>query len=188
LLIHGINHMPHSTKSCSLCLLLFDRPKLKNNQKANPIWSSYGSIALTSSLSFSIVALVLLYFLMIRVYRKAVLYSGVLTDLQRASVDAMRNRIFFYILVFLVCWSPALVVASCDIDPEITPTSMPHWFTLFVFQGLTAPMQGFLNCIVYGWARKSFRGASERRALLLESDDYVSRPRRHFYGSNLQIE
>ena len=35
-------------------LLIF----LQNNQKANPIWSSYGSIALTSSLSFSIVALV----------------------------------------------------------------------------------------------------------------------------------
>ena len=35
----------------------------------------------------------------------------------------------------------ALVVASCDIDPQIKPSSMPHWFTLFIFQvsDLTVP-------------------------------------------------
>ncbi|KAJ7387048.1 hypothetical protein OS493_004012, partial [Desmophyllum pertusum] len=63
----------------------------------------------------------------------------------------------------LICWSPALVVATSDIDPRITITNLPRWFTLFVLQGLTAPMQGFLNCIVYGWSRKSFRDASEQR-------------------------
>ena len=36
-------------------------------------------------------------------------------------------------------------------------------------------MQGFLNCIVYGWARKSFREASDRRPLLLESNEYVTK-------------
>ena len=34
------------------------------------------------------------------------LSSGVLTDRQRASIDAIRNKVFLYILVFLICWSP----------------------------------------------------------------------------------
>lgn len=170
--------------SCTFCLLLFDRPKVKS---ADPLWwSPYGSIALTCSLSISMVTLVLVYVMILRVFRKAVVYSGVLTDLQRANIDAIRNRIFLYILVFLVCWGPALVVASCDIDPHIIKLSaMRHWFILFVFQGLTAPMQGFLNCIVYGWTRKSFRDATETRSPLLESDDYsFFRPRRSSYGAS----
>ena len=40
------------------------------------------------------------------------------------------NLFLYYLFIHFL----ALVVASCDIDPEITPTSMPHWFTLFVFQ------------------------------------------------------
>ncbi|KAJ7387068.1 hypothetical protein OS493_004032 [Desmophyllum pertusum] len=152
---------------------------------SNSKWGAYGSIALVTTLSISVISLVLVYFMMLRVYRKAVIYSGVLTDRQRAGIDAMRNKIFLYILVFLICWSAALVVATSDIDPRITITNLPRWFTLFVLQGLTAPMQGFLNCIVYGWSRKSFRDASEQRInTLLESDEYVShRPRGTSYGS-----
>ena len=57
---------------------------------------------------------------------------------------------------------------------------------LFVsWQGLTAPMQGFFNCIVYGWSRKSFREASEqRRHVLGDSGEYVSpQGRKTSYGS-----
>ena len=32
--------------------------------------------------------------------------AGVLTDRQRASIDAIRNKVFLYVLVFLICWSP----------------------------------------------------------------------------------
>lgn len=185
LLINGGDDLEETPRDCTLCLLLFDRPKPKKPKDQQSTWWSYGSIALTATLTFSIITLVLLYFMMLRAYRKAVLNSGVLTDIQRANIDAIRNRIFLYVLVFLVCWSPALVVASCDIDPRIKLTSMKRWFTLFVFQGLTAPMQGFFNCIVYGWARKNFREASERRTVLLESDEYISHFHRPSYGSSL---
>ena len=33
-------------------------------------------------------------------------FPGRFTDLQRANIEAIRNRIFLYILVFLFCWSP----------------------------------------------------------------------------------
>lgn len=184
LLIHVGNKITPQT--CSHCLLLFDRPKPKASGQNNSVWSAYGSIALTATLTFSIVALMLVYFLTIRTYRKAVIYSGVLTDLQRVSIDAIRNKVFLYIMVFLTCWSPALIVASCDIDPKISITNLRTWSVLFILQGLTAPMQGFFNCIVYGWARKNFRDASERRRNpLLESDEHIRAPRfrRTSYGS-----
>ena len=34
-----------------------------------------------------------------------------LTDRQRASIDAIRNKVFLYVLVFLICWSPG----NCNI-------------------------------------------------------------------------
>lgn len=171
---------PIRTKHCTFCLLLFDRPKV---HKGRPIWRSYGSIALTTAISFSMVTLMVVYFAVLKVFRKAVVYSGRFTDLERANIDAVRNRIFLYILVFLFCWSPALVVASCDIAPEVTLTVHSRFY-LFVIQGLTAPMQGFLNCIVYGWTRKSFREASETRAPLLDSGDHsVFSSRRLLYGT-----
>lgn len=169
-----------STNHCTFCLLLFDRPKVR---KGGAIWLSYGSIALTTSISISMVTLVVVYFMVLKVFRKAVVYSGRFTDLQRANIEAIRNRIFLYILVFLFCWSPALVVASCDIAPKFN-LRVQSAFSLFVIQGLTAPMQGFLNCIVYGWTRKSFREASETRAPLLDSTDRsVFRSRQLLYGT-----
>ncbi|XP_058967482.2 transmembrane protein 116 [Pocillopora verrucosa] len=177
---------PHD--NCTHCLLLFDRPKAKSlpDDGKPRYWEAYGSIALVATLVFSIVALMVVYFLTVRTYRKAVLHSGVLTNLERVSIDAIRNKVFLYVLVFLVCWSPALVVAACDIAPGVTITNLQHWPLVFFFQGLTAPMQGFFNCIVYGWARKNFREASEqRRNILLESEDKFrfSGSRRTSYGS-----
>lgn len=176
----------HIPDECTRCLLLFDRPKVKSSLlKSNSMWQTYGSLALVTTLTFSIVALMLIYFLMLRTHRKAIIYSGVLTDRQRASIDAIRNKVFLYVLVFLICWSPALVVAVCDIDPRVTLSNMRRWHVLFVLLGLTAPMQGFLNCIVYGWSRKSFRDASgQRRSWLLDSDEYESsHHRRESQGS-----
>ncbi|KAK2574634.1 hypothetical protein P5673_000829 [Acropora cervicornis] len=131
------------------CLLLFDRPKVR---KDGAIWLSYGSIALTTAISISMVTLVVVYFMVLKVFRKAVVYS-------------------------------ALVVASYDIAPKFN-LRVKSSFSLFVIQGLTAPMQGFLNCIVYGWTRKSFREASETRAPLLDSADRsFFRSRRLLYGT-----
>lgn len=187
LLLHVYDEENSPPDNCTRCLLLFDRPKPKDGEtSSHSIWKVYGSIALVATLAFSIVALMVVYFLTVRTYRKAVLHSGVLTDLQRVSIDAIRNKVFLYILVFLLCWSPALVVASCDIAPSITITNLHHWFLVFLFQGFTAPMQGFFNCIVYGWARKNFREAPEQRKnLLLESEDNFRFPRsrRTSYGS-----
>lgn len=156
---------------CSRCLLLFDRPRpLEDNGSLSLAWILYGSIVLVTSLCFSIVALMILYFMANRVYQRSVMRSGVLTDTQRSSIDTMRNRIFLYILVFLVCWGPALVVASADLQPRRRSLGIHRWFPLFIAQGLTAPMQGFLNSLVYGWTRRTFRYARNRQPLLESAD------------------
>ncbi|XP_048582274.1 transmembrane protein 116 isoform X1 [Nematostella vectensis] len=172
-LITKMHIMAHKNKvHCSRCLLLFDRPRASSFAGEKQLWQVYGSVMLASTLGISILALLVMYFLAERLYRKAVLRSGILTDRQRAGIDDMRQRIFLYIMVFLVCWSPALIVAATDLDRDMkednTNILLRKYFPLFVIQGLTAPMQGFLNSIVYGWTRRSFREAANQ-SLLEES-------------------
>ena len=40
---------------------------------------------------------------------------------------------------------------------------------VFLFQAVFAPLQGFLNSLVYGWSRRSFRSTSGRRSSQYEA-------------------
>lgn len=73
----------------------------------------------------------------------------------------------------LLCLSFGLLPAAARCHSWFANRKGSMLFLVCVcWQGLTAPMQGFLNCIVYGWSRKSFREASGQRSLLLDSDEH----------------
>ncbi|XP_070803834.1 transmembrane protein 116-like [Pituophis catenifer annectens] len=76
------------------------------------------------------------------------------------------TRSFQLVLVF--CWMPAclLVVLS------FTRLQLSTLFPLLVATALTAPLQGFLHSLVYGWLRSSFRQevAGERLPLYCSPD------------------
>ncbi|XP_070572218.1 transmembrane protein 116-like [Ptychodera flava] len=60
----------------------------------------------------------------------------------------------------MFCWLPALTIAVTRLVRGDHELPIQENFPLYLIQGVTAPSQGFLNCLVYGWTRKSFRRAS----------------------------
>ncbi|XP_077996262.1 transmembrane protein 116-like [Glandiceps talaboti] len=151
-----------ANQDCTRCLLLFYRPasSVTHDDKYNEwLWSNYGSIVFVASLSLSIVALLILYGLAYRVYRQ-LLSQNVWTERQRLAVSNMRHRITLYILVFLFCWLPALTIAITHLVHDDAGLLIHEYFPLYLVQGITAPSQGFLNSLVYGWTRPSFRSAT----------------------------
>eukprot|EP00794_Sanderia_malayensis_P006302 gene6302-7024_t len=47
--------------------------------------------------------------------------------------------------------------------------SMDQYFWLYIFQACTCPLQGFINCIIYGWYRPGFKNAITERSPLLST-------------------
>ncbi|KXJ28987.1 transmembrane protein 116 [Exaiptasia diaphana] len=164
--------------SCSRCLLLFDRPNLRN-QEGGVAWAMYDSILMIICLVPSILLLIVLYIMTERIHRKCLRRRGIHTDSQRKSMSNMRKRIILYIMVFIFCWTPALIVAIMEVARKLK-TKDSDWelsCRTYIMQSVSAPLQGFLNSIVYGWTRKSFRRATRSRNDAAQRD----------YGSMLPI-
>ncbi|XP_066267208.1 transmembrane protein 116-like [Branchiostoma lanceolatum] len=139
--------------TCTRCLMPFGRSSTGNCLD----WNSYTSLVLVGCLVLSISAIVVLYMLSYRVYGR-VLKSNIWTNSQRDALGLLKTRVTLYILVFLFCWSPALTVAITDLSQEKFP-EFSRYVVLYILQGVTAPAQGFLNSLVYGWTRSGFREA-----------------------------
>ncbi|XP_019631464.1 PREDICTED: transmembrane protein 116-like isoform X4 [Branchiostoma belcheri] len=139
--------------TCTRCLMPFGRSSTGKYLD----WNSYSSLVLVGCLVLSISAMVVLYVLSYRVYGR-VLKSNIWTNAQRDALGLLKTRVTLYILVFLFCWSPALTVAITDLSQEKFP-EFSRYVVLYILQGVTAPAQGFLNSLVYGWTRSGFREA-----------------------------
>ncbi|XP_076849077.1 uncharacterized protein LOC143497161 [Brachyhypopomus gauderio] len=61
----------------------------------------------------------------------------------------------YMILVIIFCWTPAIILIGLSFAYSETDILFP----LFVMQGLSVSLQGFLNSIVYAWRRRNFRTA-----------------------------
>ncbi|XP_033628318.1 transmembrane protein 116-like [Asterias rubens] len=152
------NHLK-SQDPCTECLVLFFKPSVRGEGGSFESWSweHYGAIFFVSSLIISMVAIVTFYALSARVYRKLT-KKNVWTNKQRRALIDLCKRISLYISVFLICWTPALALNIMDLLKR-DEVSVVEYDWLYVLQGVTAPSQGFLNCMVYGWTRTSFRMA-----------------------------
>ncbi|XP_033111546.1 uncharacterized protein LOC117112564 isoform X2 [Anneissia japonica] len=79
--------------------------------------------------------------------------------------------------------SSALCLGMVDLVTQ-KYISVNDYAVLYVLQGITAPSQGFLNCIVYGWTRPTFRkigrGRTDGSNTLLSARTY------RVYGTGAQ--
>ena len=177
--------------NCSRCLLLFDRPKarlydengIEVTKTKSYAWRNYGSLVLVITLGVSIGLLLVLYFMAVKNFTSVIKQSGLLSIQQRELIESNKKRVMWYILVFFICWLPAFFVAIIDLATEDEGYSFKKWFVVFLIEGIFTPLQGFLNSLVYGWTRNSFRRISENsRRPLLSPDRYTTCT----YGANSQ--
>ncbi|XP_069392938.1 transmembrane protein 116 isoform X2 [Paralichthys olivaceus] len=102
------------------------------------------------------------------IYRRVVTSGGYLGNDQRTSFRVMDRRTLLYPLVFILCWGPAVALAFLRL---VKPSACQGEavVVLYVSQTFTSASQGFLNCLVYGWTRRSLRRAG--RSMLSQDVD-----------------
>ncbi|XP_066928984.1 transmembrane protein 116-like [Clytia hemisphaerica] len=161
--------------SCQKCVIAIDVPRLVN--KVPPFIKAYGFILLAATLLLSMVTIMVLYGLTLRLYWRAI--PAYHTDRQRRQLSNMKKRISVYVVVFMVCWLPALILSIMKsrevwLDVEHKKVDLNDYFALYILQAVLTPLQGFFNTIVYGWSRRSFREAT--RQSLSSSQMFVPTP------------
>lgn len=164
---------------CTLCVSLFFRVS-SNETSARSIghtkgWNCYGAILFLSTLLFSLLAIIILYLLTYKVYQTLVCRQNEFTNRQRSGIIELQKRVTLYVFVFLFCWTPAFILAVFEIIRGSPVPAETHLF-LYILQSVTAPSQGLLNSLFYGWTRRSFRSNRETSALMKQTY--------RVYGSN----
>ncbi|XP_046839885.1 transmembrane protein 116-like [Xenia sp. Carnegie-2017] len=171
-----IYHSSHNFVHCSRCLVLIDQPKARvyNETRVdvkNFAWRNYASIVLLLTICFAITVMLVLYFVALRKLAGTMKRYSLLSVQQRQRAESNRKRVLLYIAVFFVCWLPALVVVLVKLATEEKYYDFKKMFVVFLIEAIFTPLQGFLNSLVYGWTRSSFRHFNEstssyRRPLL----------------------
>eukprot|EP01119_Soliformovum_irregulare_P001585 TRINITY_DN11301_c0_g1_i1.p1 TRINITY_DN11301_c0_g1~~TRINITY_DN11301_c0_g1_i1.p1 ORF type:complete len:316 (-),score=43.60 TRINITY_DN11301_c0_g1_i1:44-991(-) len=91
------------------------------------------------------------------------------TEAQKQLQSVAQRRITFYILIFLLCW-------TCDVLNHILDFIFDcDIFVLWVLQTLFAPLQGFLNFIVYGTSTNLLQWSNWKKMKTLKASDYEAR-------------
>ncbi|XP_072026807.1 transmembrane protein 116-like [Amphiura filiformis] len=145
------------------CLVMFHQSKdpcLDRTQDA-----INARLALKSFFLFVLLAvstgLFVLYSLTHKTLRRIHNLQGVIGPRQYDEARRVRNRGILYCSVFIICWLPALIIGLMS----YSSIDIRNMFWLYLLQSIMSPLQGFLNCVIYGWIRGSFQ-----RALNLGAD------------------
>ncbi|XP_033646808.1 transmembrane protein 116-like [Asterias rubens] len=102
------------------------------------------------------IGIVVFYFLTHKAVTKSQQSFGVVSHKQYEAAKRIRNRGILYCVVFVICWLPASIVGIITYT-EVAKTE--NLIVLFMLQGCIANLQGFLNCLIYGWIRGGFKSA-----------------------------
>lgn len=107
-----------------------------------------------------------LYICIARDFRHVSMRRGLLSYHQRQEESMLRKKACLYQFAFIICWIPTLIGEFASFSESY---SMADYYALFILQALLGPIQGFLNCLIYGWKRDSFRRALTESSPLMSS-------------------
>ncbi|XP_013388418.1 transmembrane protein 116-like [Lingula anatina] len=149
--------LPPAT-GCEACLPLFHyNDDLCMSQKTDVEgWEKAMKYLFLGPLTLTMLVNFVIYVLIIRAFRQIQMTRGVLSYQQHKVERQVKVKAMRYQLVFFFCWIPSLVLGVFSISSKF---DMNQYFWLYVLQGLTAPLQGFFNSLVYGWNRDGFKRA-----------------------------
>ncbi|XP_076469528.1 transmembrane protein 116-like [Babylonia areolata] len=108
-----------------------------------------------------------LYMCIARDFRHVAMRRGLLSYHQRQEETTLRKKAFLYQSAFIVCWIPTLLLICISFAGSFV---MADYYALFLLQAILGPLQGLLNCIIYGWKRNSFRRALTESSHILNTN------------------
>ncbi|XP_071082545.1 transmembrane protein 116-like [Haliotis cracherodii] len=159
--------IPHE---CSTCLPVF------HYTQDNPCWSHVEN-GTSWHLAYKLVFLIpliavflsniFLYVCIARAFKQVSMRRGLYTFHQRQEESTVRRKAVLYQSAFLCCWLPTLILGIVSFQSDFT---MKRYFWLYVLQALLGPLQGFFNCIIYGWKREQFRRALSENSSLTSTN------------------
>eukprot|EP00112_Aurelia_sp_Birch-Aquarium-sp1_P006241 Seg1692.5 transcript_id=Seg1692.5/GoldUCD/mRNA.D3Y31 product="Transmembrane protein 116" protein_id=Seg1692.5/GoldUCD/D3Y31 len=172
LCLFAIDHTQYGPNDniCTSCLPMFhwknsncqriSDPNYKNEPEWYEIYKWIFIVILTLSLLGSVTYNMMAY----RVFKAIQIHGGVISKPQRHLLKVARRRLGLFCVTFLFCWTPSLLLGFISIQSTFQMTKL-YW--LYIVQACTCPLQGFLNCIIYGWYRPGFKNAITEKTPLL---------------------
>lgn len=154
---------------CSCCFPLFvyessSCQRIRNvDHRFN--WYSHYKFVFLFLLLISSTLITILYGLIFVRFKGLLLTGGVIGPSQYELLYSARRRAGLFAAVFVFSWLSTLILGSISFKKKF---SMTEYYPLFVIQACTSPLQGFLNSMIYGWQRKTFRVALNEETPLLD--------------------
>ncbi|XP_065183738.1 transmembrane protein 116-like [Sycon ciliatum] len=154
---------------CLRCVTLWaeDLPENGDEDKWSGItMAQYGSTVFIVVLTVSFTAILVLYGHVRVMIKRVIRGRGVFSSNERAQEKQIQKRALLYICVFFICWLLTLIVTMWTrVKGRRLDVKNNAQFGVLMGQAWTMPMQGFLNCLVYGWSRSNFRNPKNYNAL-----------------------
>lgn len=117
---------------------------------------AYSIIVFVSTFAVSLSGILVLMAKVRSVYARCVESTDGLLDARGwAGLGVRRRQMKLYPAAFAVCWFPAVLLAVLILfNLQEAPLL---YVILYLLQAFTAPSQGWLNCLLYGWTQQRLR-------------------------------
>ncbi|XP_067685223.1 transmembrane protein 116-like [Haliotis asinina] len=157
-------------RECSTCLPVFhytqDDPCWCHVENGKSWHLAYKLVFLIPLIAVFLSNIVL-YVCITRAFKQVSMRRGLYTFHQRQEESTVRRKAILYQCAFLFCWLPTLILGMLSFQTDFM---MRKYFWLYLLQALLGPLQGFLNCIIYGWKREQFRRALSENSSLTSTN------------------
>ncbi|XP_078523556.1 transmembrane protein 116 [Lissotriton helveticus] len=115
----------------------------------------YGLAAFLVTFIIACIIILVPLFKVCTVQRRYVQIAGPLDNHQSILIRVAERRVVLYPAAFICCWGPAFFLGLVKLF-DYNEHGMLY-IILYVLQAFTAPSQGLLNCLVYGWTQNFYR-------------------------------
>lgn len=141
------------------CMRVFHRVSEKPSVHASGGFSVYSDAFFTIPLLSVMAANMLLYAATWWRHRSSLRDTGIYTDRERQASKRVLAKLLLFAVVFMLCWVTYLCLdVKFRLDGDDFDDSH-KLFPVYVAQAVLSPLQGFFNCIVYGWRSRTMREA-----------------------------
>lgn len=166
---------------CATCLPVFHFEIGRNCNpdgfdSSEPNWNGIYKLFFVFVLCLSMLSMVIIYVLVVRIFRKSQNVGGIIARRQYDQEREVKKWSSLYQITFCICWLPSFILGCISLSGHF---KMGDYFVMYMIQASISPLQGFINCIIYGWRRRGFiRAFRPDTNTYLHSDSSIENPYR----------